>query len=38
MSIHTPITRDGESRRVLQLLSPIDLEPIGELVCADRAA
>lgn len=37
MSIYTPVTRAGESRRVLQLRSPIDLEPIGELVCADRA-
>ena len=36
MSIYTPVVKDGESRRVLQLRSPIDLEPIGELVCASR--
>ena len=36
MSIYTPVVKDGETRRVLQLRSPIDLEPIGELVCASR--
>ena len=36
MSIYTPIAKDGETRRVLALRSPIDLEPIGELVCANR--
>lgn len=36
MSIYTPISKEGESRRVLQLRSPVDLEPIGELVCANE--
>ena len=36
MSIYTPIAKEGETRRVLALRSPIDLEPIGELVCANR--
>ncbi|HNC70198.1 MAG TPA: aldehyde dehydrogenase family protein, partial [Pseudomonadales bacterium] len=36
MSIHAPVVKEGESRRVLALRSPIDLAPIGELVCANR--
>lgn len=34
MSIYEPITSD-DSRRHLQLRSPVTLEPIGELVCAN---
>lgn len=37
MSIYTPVTREGEARRVLELRSPVDLHPIGDLVCANRA-
>jgi succinate-semialdehyde dehydrogenase/glutarate-semialdehyde dehydrogenase len=36
MSIYTPIEKPGESRRVLALRSPVDLAPLGELVCANR--
>ncbi|MCB1631762.1 MAG: aldehyde dehydrogenase family protein [Pseudomonadales bacterium] len=36
MSIYAPVVKEGESRRVLALRSPIDLAPIGELVCANR--
>ena len=36
MSIYTSVAREGESRRVLALTSPIDLSPLGELVCANR--
>lgn len=36
MSIYEPLAeRDG--RRVLQLRSPVDLKPTGELVCANKA-
>ena len=34
MSIYQPIEKEGEIRRVYQLISPIDLSPSGELVCA----
>lgn len=34
MSIYEPITSD-DSRRHLQLRSPVTLEPIGELICAN---
>ncbi len=36
MSIYAQVAKEGESRRVLALRSPIDLQPIGELVCANR--
>ncbi len=35
MSIYEPI-ESGDSRRHLQLRSPVTLEPIGELVCANQ--
>ena len=35
MSIYQPIEKTGESRRVYQLTSPVTMEPIGELVCAN---
>jgi NAD(P)-dependent dehydrogenase (short-subunit alcohol dehydrogenase family) len=34
MSIYEPI-ESGDSRRHLQLRSPVTLEPTGELVCAN---
>ena len=36
MSIYQAIEKSGESRRVYQLTSPIDLQPAGELVCASK--
>lgn len=35
MSIYQPIEKAGENRRVYQLTSPVTMEPIGELVCAN---
>ena len=35
MSIHEPIA-SSDSRRHLRLISPVTLEPTGELVCANR--
>lgn len=36
MSIYEPIESTDQSRRVLQLRSPVTLEPTGTLVCANR--
>lgn len=37
MSIYQAIANDEQSRRVLELRSPVTLEPTGTLVCANRA-
>ncbi|MGI9293114.1 MAG: aldehyde dehydrogenase family protein, partial [Pseudomonadales bacterium] len=36
MSIYEPLEKTEGSRRVLQLRSPVTLEPTGELVCANK--
>lgn len=36
MSIYQPIASDEQDRRVLELRSPVTLEPTGTLVCANR--
>ena len=36
MSIYQPIEKAGENRRVYQLTSPVTMEPIGELLCANK--
>ena len=36
MSIYEPIESPQDARRHLQLRSPINMEPTGELICANE--